>query len=548
MKSMPPCATTTVAWPRISRRRWMNSLDRGWARRWDPPSPASRTRPACAPSSVIEQPNSRRPCASPPALTGTLPLARIASFPGETTGDSNGAQRPLSVHVGIGDRRPSGQDRRPDLRRRPGRGAPPGPDGPRGVRDAPDHGLCIIAGEITTSLLRGLSAGGAPTIEEVGYTTPTTGSTHKTCAVISAVDEQSPDIAMGVDTGGAGDQGHDVRLRVRETPELMPLPIMLAHRLTRRLAEVRRSGTMPALRPDGKSPGHASSTRTAQPAADLGGRGAAPSTPTKITMEQLRRDPYNTWSIRSCRRTCRRESRQVHVNPTGRFVVGGPQGDTGLTGRKIIVDTYGGAGHHGAAPSRARIRPRSIDRHPTWRATSPRTSSRRARRTASMSRSPTPSEWRTRCRSTWRPTGRPMSIRTSWKGPCARCSASGRARSSSTSTCAGRSHENGGLRMDITRYFLAYARSSFENAPGSKSATVVSTTSPFKFVKYTGIPASQNSAITCLHAPQGDIGPSVSPVTASALNERTPSEIALKNAVRSAQFVMLKAEFSMLQP
>ena len=226
-------------------------------------------------------------------------------------------------------------------------------------------GLCVIAGEITTASYVDFQRVARRTIQEIGYDNAAYGFDHKTCAVVSAVDEQSPDIAMGVDTGGAGDQGMMFGYACRETEELMPLPIMLAHRLTRRLAEVRRSGRVSELRPDGK----------AQVTVEYqDGR------PRRVAAVVVSSQHGDTISIEDLREQISRHvikevipeslsdsSLVVHVNPTGRFVVGGPQGDTGLTGRKIIVDTYGGAGHHGGGAFSGKD-PTKVDRSASYMA------------------------------------------------------------------------------------------------------------------------------------------------------------------------------------
>ena len=206
-------------------------------------------------------------------------------------------------------------------------------------------GLVVVAGEITTSCHLDFPAIVRETIREVGYTRAKYGFDCETCAVVCSVDTQSPDIAQGVDIGGAGDQGLMFGFACTETPELMPMPIMLAHRLTRQLSERRRDGTLPWLRPDGKS----------QVTIEYEGR-----TPvrvdTVVISTQHGPDVSNEEIAEGIKRDIIRpivpsdlmdESTKVHINPTGRFVTGGPQGDSGLTGRKIIVDTYGGWGRHG---------------------------------------------------------------------------------------------------------------------------------------------------------------------------------------------------------
>ncbi len=206
-------------------------------------------------------------------------------------------------------------------------------------------GMAMIAGEITTKTYVDFPSIVRNTIREIGYTRAKYGFDSETCAVISSIDPQSPDIAQGVDTGGAGDQGMMFGFACRETPELMPLPITLAHKLVRRLAEARRTNELDFLRPDGKSqvtieyegkrPVRASAVViSTQHSPDVSNRDLRDAVIEKVIkpivpVELLDKDTV------------------FHINPTGRFVIGGPQGDTGLTGRKIIVDTYGGRGRHG---------------------------------------------------------------------------------------------------------------------------------------------------------------------------------------------------------
>ncbi len=206
-------------------------------------------------------------------------------------------------------------------------------------------GLAMIAGEITTKTYVDFASVVRNTIREIGYTRAKYGFDSETCAVISSIDPQSPDIAQGVDTGGAGDQGMMFGFACRETPELMPLPIMLAHQLVQRLAVVRRSGELSFLRPDGKS----------QVTIEYEGkrpiRASAIVISTQHSPDVSNRDLRDAVLEKVIRPTVAPElldkDTVFHINPTGRFVVGGPQGDTGLTGRKIIVDTYGGRGRHG---------------------------------------------------------------------------------------------------------------------------------------------------------------------------------------------------------
>lgn len=206
-------------------------------------------------------------------------------------------------------------------------------------------GICVVAGEITTKtyvdvpkLVRGV-------INHIGYNDASFGFDCKTCAVVNMIQSQSPDIAMGVDTGGAGDQGLMFGYACDETPELMPLPIMLAHKLVRQLSEVRRSGTVGYLRPDGKS----------QVSVEyVNGQ------PKRIEAVVVSTQHHDDVESREIEADIRKHvinpvvpadmidsKTKFHINPTGRFVIGGPHGDTGLTGRKIIVDTYGGMGRHG---------------------------------------------------------------------------------------------------------------------------------------------------------------------------------------------------------
>jgi S-adenosylmethionine synthetase len=208
-------------------------------------------------------------------------------------------------------------------------------------------GLAFVAGEITSSGYVEIPTLVRRVIGEIGYDSAEFGFDSHTCAVITAIDDQSPDIAMGVDKGGAGDQGLMFGFACRETPQLMPLPIMLAHAITRRLAQVRRNGTIPYLRPDGKSQvtieyedgrplrvdtvvvssQHAAGARHATIERDIIEKVVMPVLPKRL----LKRD----------------RKPKFYINPTGSFIKGGPMADTGLTGRKIIVDTYGGVGSHG---------------------------------------------------------------------------------------------------------------------------------------------------------------------------------------------------------
>ena len=206
-------------------------------------------------------------------------------------------------------------------------------------------GLVMIAGEITTSAQLDYSDIARDVVREVGYTRAKYGFDAETCAVISSVKTQSPDIAMGVDTGGAGDQGLMFGFACDETDELMPLPIMLAHKIARRLSEVRRSNSVDFLRPDGKS----------QVTVEYEGHQpvrvdcvvVSTQHSDRVSNDELREVVRNQVIDHVVPASLMDKNTKFHINPTGRFVVGGPMGDAGLTGRKIIVDTYGGYSRHG---------------------------------------------------------------------------------------------------------------------------------------------------------------------------------------------------------
>ena len=207
-------------------------------------------------------------------------------------------------------------------------------------------GLVVVAGEITTKTYVDFQTLVRNTIREIGYDDALKGFDCNTCGVISTINRQSPDIAQGVDTGGAGDQGMMFGYATNETPELMPTPIWLAHKLAHRLSEVRKSGKLPYLRPDGKSQVTVEYDANYKPV-----RVDAVVISTQhadhVHNDQLRAEIQEHVIEAVIPSELLDEHTKYHINPTGRFVIGGPMGDTGLTGRKIIVDTYGGMGRHG---------------------------------------------------------------------------------------------------------------------------------------------------------------------------------------------------------
>jgi S-adenosylmethionine synthetase len=226
-------------------------------------------------------------------------------------------------------------------------------------------GMAIVGGEITTETYAPIPDIVRGTLKAIGYTNPAWGIGAETCAVLSSIDRQSPDIAMGVDTGGAGDQGMMFGYASDETPELMPLPILLAHQLTQRLAEVRRSGELPWVRPDGKS------QVTIEYEGDRPQRVGAVVLSTQhddnVPHETIRKSVINHVIKPVLGDWIRGGEPVYHVNPTGNFVVGGPQGDAGLTGRKIIVDTYGGFARHGGGAFSGKD-PTKVDRSAAYAA------------------------------------------------------------------------------------------------------------------------------------------------------------------------------------
>src|SRR5581483_2546374 len=206
-------------------------------------------------------------------------------------------------------------------------------------------GICVVAGEITTNCYVDIPKIARETIADIGYTDAAFGFDAKTCGILNTIQAQSPDIAMGVDTDGAGDQGLMFGYACDETPELMPLPITMAHKLVERLSQVRRAGIVDFLRPDGKSQVSVEYVEGKPKRIDAVVISTQHSD--RISTEALRAE-VKKHIIDPVIPSEMIDSKTVfHINPTGRFVIGGPHGDTGLTGRKIIVDTYGGMGRHG---------------------------------------------------------------------------------------------------------------------------------------------------------------------------------------------------------
>jgi S-adenosylmethionine synthetase len=206
-------------------------------------------------------------------------------------------------------------------------------------------GICVVAGEITTSTYVDVPKLAREVINEIGFNNASYGFDGKTCAVSNMIQAQSPDIAMGVDTGGAGDQGLMFGYACDETPELMPLPIMMAHKLVRQLSDIRRSGKLGFLRPDGKS--QVSVEYVDNKPVRIDAVVISTQHDDDVTTETLRAEVKKHIIDPIIPAGMVDSGTKYHINPTGRFVIGGPHGDTGLTGRKIIVDTYGGMGRHG---------------------------------------------------------------------------------------------------------------------------------------------------------------------------------------------------------
>ena len=227
-------------------------------------------------------------------------------------------------------------------------------------------GLVVIAGEITTKAYVDFQTLVRGTISSIGYNNALYGFDSNTCAVISSINKQSGDIAMGVDTGGAGDQGMMFGYACNETAELMPMPIALAHKLTMRLSEVRKHGKLAYLRPDGKSQVTVEYDEHRKPvrvdAVVISTQHAE-----TVGNEELRSDILKHVIQHTIPANLLDEDTKYHINPTGRFVIGGPMGDTGLTGRKIIVDTYGGMGRHGGGAFSGKD-PTKVDRSAAYMA------------------------------------------------------------------------------------------------------------------------------------------------------------------------------------
>jgi S-adenosylmethionine synthetase len=225
-------------------------------------------------------------------------------------------------------------------------------------------GLAVVAGEITTSASVNYKQIIRDTIHEIGYNDASYGYDANTCSVVDAIGTQSPDIAQGVDTGGAGDQGLMFGFACNETPELMPMPIQMAHNLTRKLSEVRRDGSIPYLRPDGKSQ-VSIEYRDGRP---FRVEAVVISTQTaEVDIETIRKDVMELVIKTTIPADLLDANTKYHINPTGRFVVGGPMGDAGVTGRKIIVDTYGGYAPHGGGAFSGKD-PTKVDRSAAYMA------------------------------------------------------------------------------------------------------------------------------------------------------------------------------------
>src|SRR6202161_3015921 len=226
-------------------------------------------------------------------------------------------------------------------------------------------GICVVAGEITTKAVLDVPKLAREVIADIGFTDAKMGFDAKTCGILNAIQTQSPDIAMGVDTGGAGDQGLMFGFATDETPELMPLPIMLAHKLVRQQSEIRRTGKLTYLRPDAKS--QVSVEYVGNKPVRIDAVVLSTQHDDDVTTEQLRTDVKKFIIDPVVGGNLVDSNTKYHINPTGRFVIGGPMGDTGLTGRKIIVDTYGGMGRHGGGAFSGKD-PTKVDRSAAYMA------------------------------------------------------------------------------------------------------------------------------------------------------------------------------------
>ncbi|MBT9131788.1 methionine adenosyltransferase [candidate division NPL-UPA2 bacterium Unc8] len=226
-------------------------------------------------------------------------------------------------------------------------------------------GFVFIAGEITTKCYIDIPTIARETIREAGYTKPEYGFHYQTCGVMTAIQEQSPDIAIGVDQGGAGDQGMMFGYATNETPEMMPLPIVLAHKLARRLAEVRNNKEITYLRPDGKT--QVTVQYNNGKPIEIKSVVVSAHHDSGIKMERLREEIREKVIMATLPAELISKEMKIFINPTGIFEIGGPQGDTGLTGRKIIADTYGGVGSHGGGAFSGKD-PTKVDRSASYMA------------------------------------------------------------------------------------------------------------------------------------------------------------------------------------
>ncbi len=229
-------------------------------------------------------------------------------------------------------------------------------------------GLALIAGEITTDCYVDMPKVVRGTVKEIGYTDSSMGFDWQTCAVLISIDKQSPDIAMGVDRGediGAGDQGLMFGYACNETPDYMPMPIWYAHKLAARLAEVRKTGILPFLRPDGKT--QVTVRYQDRKPVSIPTIVVAAQHEPQVSQEEIREGVIEEVIKKIVDEKLLQENPEFFINSTGRFVVGGPLADCGMTGRKIIVDTYGGRGHHGGGAFSGKD-PTKVDRSPSYMA------------------------------------------------------------------------------------------------------------------------------------------------------------------------------------